>query len=64
MKSKSNQTKSAIVNSNIGLRVIFSEKAIVALLYVVLMLGLAYLKFNSPVHQGIPVKASQNKQSE
>ncbi|MFN6562009.1 MAG: hypothetical protein RMY28_019770 [Nostoc sp. ChiSLP01] len=58
---KSNRHQSKEKNCNTGLSVIFSEKALIALLYVALALGIAYLQFSSSANQEHPVKVLQGK---
>jgi len=59
MKSNPNQRKEK--NFNTGLSVIFSEKALIALLYVTLALGIAHLQFSSSANQEHPAKVLQHK---
>lgn len=59
MKSDPNQSKE--INYNTGLSVIFSEKALIALLHIILALGIAHLQFSSSANQEHPAKVLQDK---
>ncbi len=59
MKSNPNQSKEK--NCNTGLSVIFSEKALIALLHVTLALGIAHLQISSSANQEHPVKVFHDK---
>ncbi|WP_214436164.1 hypothetical protein [Dendronalium phyllosphericum] len=58
---KSNRNPSKKVNNNTGLSVIFSEKALITLLHVILALGIAHLQFSTSTNQEHPAKVLQNK---
>jgi len=60
---KGNRKRRKEVISNTGLSVMFSEKALIALLSVVLTLGVAHLQVRSSVSQQAPMRVLQDKQS-
>jgi len=55
--SKDEEPKSHTV----GLRVMFSEKALIALLHVILVLGFAHLQFHNSANQEVPAKVLQDQ---
>ncbi|MBW4621856.1 MAG: hypothetical protein KME17_21145 [Cyanosarcina radialis HA8281-LM2] len=48
-------------NPNTGLSVIFSEKALIALLSVTFALGIAHLQFSNLANQTLPTKVGQDR---
>lgn len=54
MKNERNKDQES--NSSFGLRIIFSEKAFIVLLQVVLALSITHLEFYSPVKHEEPAK--------